>query len=374
MILLLTLLGCAEPCEDGLPQEQGVVCTFAGTGDAAFDGGGLNRLESMFYFPQDIEFSDYGPPVVADWNNHQLRLLEEDDTFTTIMGSAFVGDGPPDFSDQQAPGAPGTTVNLNHPTQQAWYPDGVLLSASWHTHKMRTWDPETGLVLVLSGGAAGFAGEDGAPMEEALWNQPRGVIIDSGSNAYVVDMRNERVRLIDAEGLVWTVAGNGEKGFSGDGGPATEAALNFPKSENPEPGGALALDEAAGLLYIADTESHRIRVVDLESGLIDTVAGDGTPGFLDGDAASAQFNFPRDIVLDGDRLLIADGDNNALRALDLSSGQVTTLAGTGAEGAEGDGGPALEATFNRPFGVEIDGDGLIYVADTFNHKLRVLWP
>ncbi|MCB9796185.1 MAG: hypothetical protein H6741_26105 [Alphaproteobacteria bacterium] len=374
MILLLTLLGCAEPCEDGLPTDADVVCTFAGTGDAAYDGGGLHRLESMFYYPQDIEFSEYGRPVISDWNNHKLRMLEDDGTLTTIMGSDFIGDGPADFSDLEPPGAPGTTVNLNHPTQQAWRPDGILLSASWHTHKMRTWDPETGLTVVVSGGAPGYAGEDGTDARDAQWNQPRGVIVDSQSNAYVVDMRNQRVRLIDAAGDIYLIAGNGEKGFCGDGGPAVDACLNFPQSENPEPGGALALDEDANLLYVLDTENHRVRVVDLETGIIDTVAGTGEPGYADGDALSAQFNFPRDIVLHEGRLIIADGDNHVIRAFDLDSGEVSTLAGTGADGAEGDGGPALEATFYRPFGVEVDLEGRVYVADTFNHRIRVFQP
>jgi hypothetical protein len=374
--MIFLLLACKTPEEAPCPVESGVICPFAGTGDAAFDGGGLHRLDSMFYYPQDIEFSPYGRPIISDWNNHKLRLLEDDDTLTTIMGTDFLGDGPPDLSDQEPPGAPGTTVNLNHPTQQAYYPDGILLSASWHTHKLRTWDPDTGLTLVVLGGPAGFAGEDDAPAADALANQPRSVVIDSGFNAYFVDMRNQRVRMYTAEETVHTVAGNGEKDFCGDGGDALLACLNFPQSENPEPGGALALDEAGGVLYIADTENHRIRAVDLTTGIIDTIAGTGEPGDSgDGGAAStAQLSYPRDIVLDGDVLYIADTDNNRIRSLDLSDGTISAVAGTGVSGDSGDGGDALDATFNRPFGIELDDDGRLYVSDTFNHRIRVIEP
>ncbi|MFT5684171.1 MAG: DNA-binding beta-propeller fold protein YncE [Myxococcota bacterium] len=376
MILVLAILGCKTPEEETCPVESGVVCNFAGTGDAGFDGGDNHRLDSMFYYPQDIEYSPFGDPIISDWNNHKLRLLEDDDTLTTVMGTDFLGDGPPDFSDQEPPGAPGTTVNLNHPTQQAYYPDGILLSASWHTHKMRTWDPDTGLVVVVLGAEPGFEGEDGAAAADSLANQPRSVVIDSAFNAYFVDMRNQRIRLITADQTVYTIAGNGEKDFCGDGGDALEACLNFPENENPEPGGAVALDEDGGLLYIADTESHRIRVVDLNSGIINTIAGTGDAGDAGdgGDALSAQFSSPRDIELDGDLLYIADTENHRIRVMDLTSGAISAVAGTGTSGESGDGGDALDATFNRPFGIEIDMDGRLFISDTFNHRIRVIEP
>lgn len=357
--------------------DSGVICAWAGTGDAAYDGGGRHRLNSYFYYPMDVEFSPHGRPVIADWNNHKLRLVEEDDTLTTIMGTDFLGDGPPDLGDLTAPGADGTTVNLNHPTDHEYYSNGVLLSASWHTHKLRTWDPATGLVMVVLGSSPGFAGEDDAPASEAKLNQPKAVTIDSQGNAYFVDMRNERVRLLTYQETVRTIAGNGEKDYCGDGGPATEACLNFPKSENPEPGGSVALSADERTLYIADTENHVLRAVDLDTGLISTVVGTGTAGFAGdgGPGLSAQLSFPRDIEVGPDgRIFIADEGNNRVRVWDPSADSIETYAGNGELASEGDDGPALDASFNRPFGVEVDSDGAVYVADTFAHRIRVIYP
>jgi sugar lactone lactonase YvrE len=191
-------------------------------------------------------------------------------------------------------------------------------------------------------------------------------------------MRNERVRILTAEMTVATIAGNGEKHDCGDDGPATEACLNFPKAENPEPGGGLALSADESQLYIADTENHRIRVVDLDSGTISAFAGTGEPGYAgDGGAAtSAQLNYPRDIAIDPvDGLLyVADTENHVIRAIDLDSGTISTVAGSNVMGNSGDGGPALEATLYRPFGVSVDEDGLVYISDTFNHRIRMVWP
>lgn len=379
----IALIGCTEKPDDtaappvDCEQISGNICTWAGNGLAAFDGEGHHRLESSFYFPQGLTFSERGKPMIADWNNHKIRMVEDDGTLTTIMGTLFLGDGDAATADRTEAGAVGTDVNLNHPTEQAYLSDGTLLSASWHTHKLRTWDPTTGRVHVVLGSGAGYAGDDYAPASEALMNQPKDVAIDSQDNVYIVDMRNERVRLFTADGTIVTVAGNGDKGFSGDGGPAREAALNFPKSENPEPGGAVLLSADETLLYIADTENHRIRVVDLSSGNIDTFAGTGEAGFSgDGGLASAaQLNYPRDLALTADGLmLVADTDNDVIRSIDLATGTIETIAGiAGQAGFSGDGAPATDSVLNRPFNVAVDPDGNIYVADTFNHRVRVIW-
>lgn len=362
----------APPCE----QVAGNVCTWAGTGDAGYDGGGKARLESMFYYPMGLTFSPYGKPILADWNNHKLRRFEDDGTISTVMGTEFIGDGPPDESDQVEPGAAGDTVNLNHPTQQIYTPDGMLMSASWHTHKLRSWDPETGLVLVALGGLPGFAGEDWEDASTAKLNQPKAVLATSEGDYLIIDMRNERIREWRHDGTIGTIVGTGDKDFCGDDGPGLDACLSFPKSENPLPGGAIALSSDERLLYIADTENHRIRVYDRENDLITTIAGTGEAGFSgDGGAASAaQLNYPRDLALVDDTLLyVADTSNNAIRRIDLSTGMIETIIGDGSAGNTGDDGPAEDATLNNPFAVSLDLDGNIYVSDTYNHVIRVIW-
>ena len=170
-----------------------------------------------------------------------------------------------------------------------------------------------------------------------------------------------------------------------------EACFNFPMNANPEPGGALALDEAGGLLYVADSLSHVVRVVDLNAGTIALLAGTpGTSGLDNGDALAATFRNPSDLVLDGRTLFIADSDNHAIRALDLDSGQVSTFAGTGTatcpydgdvavpqmcdeQHSGGDGGPAAEASLYRPMGIDLTLDGDLVIADTYNHRLRIVY-
>lgn len=393
---ILVLATLATGCTGGGCDEQaGTICAWAGTGDNGFNAAGLHRTESWMSFPMSVHFSPYGRPIIADWNNHKLRMVEDDGTLTTIMGGDFLGDGDPGRLDLTEAGAQGTDVLLNHPTQQQYFPDGTLLSASWHTHKLRTWDPDSGLVHVWLGNAPGFDTVENPDAfhdaDDCKLNQPKEVRIDSAGDVYIVDMRNERIRkLLVDEWEVGTVSGNGEKGYCGEGAPA-DTCWNFPKNANPEPGGALALDEAAGILYVADTESSVVRGITLATGESFLVAGKpGTAGFADGDVEAARFDWPSDLVLDGGQLFVADANNHRIRAIDLAKGTVSTVAGTGEptctvpgkvstpqlceeQATAGDGGPATSATLYRPFGVDLGTDGNLYVSDSYNHRIRVIY-
>lgn len=408
MLLPLLALGSLGACKDKNASDTGAftdelhvmrncepadgrICPWAGDGYNGFNGEGVDMLDAWFSFPLSATFSPYGPVAIADWNNHKIRMVESDGTLTTIMGTDFLGDGDPGKTDSTAAGAPGTTVSLNHPTQQSYFSDGTLVSASWHTHKIRTWDPATGLVHVIVGGAPGFGADDEA-LGDCKMNQPKEIAVDSSDNLYLLDMRNERVRYLDfATDSATTLAGNGEKDYCGDGGPAVDACFAFPKNANPEPGGALALDEAGGKLYIADTENHVVRVLDLNTGMIDLLAG--TPmqtGDVDGPGAQAMFNWPADLALDGTTLFVADSNNHKIRAIDTTTGEVSTFAGTGAatcpfdgdvavpqvcdeQHTGGDGGPAVDATLYRPFGVDLDLDGNVVIADSYDHRFRIVY-
>lgn len=352
---------------------RGTICTWAGNGDPAFDGDGNHRTRSSFYWPMDLEFSPGDQAFILDWNNHRVRRVNADDRLETVIGSEIIGDGPEDFSDQTPMGAPGTSVALNHPTSLIFLPDNSLLLVAWHNHKLRRWDPATGRVTILCGRGAGYQG-DSMPAAMALLNQPSHAVLDSAGNIYVLDQRNQRVRRIanDAEHTISTVVGTGTKGYNGDGMAPTMAQLSFPTGGNPEPGGALAID-AAGRLYIADTENHRIRVVDFAANTISTLAGTGSAGFSgdDGPAEMAQINAPRDLAIGPDgRLYIADTDNHRIRAVDLATHVITTVAGTGQRGYAGDGGQATAAQLDRPFGIAFDRQGYLYIADTYNHRIR----
>jgi sugar lactone lactonase YvrE len=192
---------------------------------------------------------------------------------------------------------------------------------------------------------------------------PSAIVFDSAGNLYVAETGNHVVRKVDTNGNLTTIAGTGTQGFSGDTGPATSATLDSPQG--------LALDPANNL-YIADTHNHRIRRLDLTTGLITTIAG-STSGFS-GDGApalSAQLNLPTALAFDASgSLYFADTANHRIRRIDASTGLITTIAGTGTQGYSGDGAAALSAAIDSPTGIAIDPSGNLYLADTHNHRIR----
>lgn len=370
--------GCGDDTAPSSPAPcggSGTICTWAGTGERSFNGDGRSLADTSFYWPMDLEIAPDGRAYVLDWQNHRVRRVNADGRVQTVIGTDFVGDGPPDGSDATAAGAPGTKVELNHPTDIQFFADGTLLLAAWHNHKLRRFDPVTGRVTVICGGAAGDRGDFGLASRAQL-NQPKAIAIDPSGDIYVADSRNQRIRRIQADSqMITTVAGSGKKGFGGDGGDPLRADFYMQLvDENPEPGGGIALD-ATGRLYVADTFNNRIRRIDFSASTVETIAGTGVPGFGGdgGPATQALLMRPRDIEFGADgRLYIADTDNHRVRAVDLATGTIATVAGggMGAGGAGGDGGRATAAQLQRPFGIAFDGAGNLYIADTFNSRIR----
>lgn len=371
------------PCTNTL----GSICTYAGTGQTGFSGEGADRLSTVMYWPFDIEFTPSGRTYVLDWNNHRIREVRADGTIQTVVGTEDVGDGPFDLSDLTSPGAIGTTVNLNHPTDLFELPDGTLGFMAWHNHKIRTWDPETGRVLVVAGRGGGYLPMGATQAENiavsgALFNQPAHSALDAQGNLFVIDQRNQRIRVIRnfttllGEATIYTVAGNGMKGFNGDG-VALETQVAFPAGGNPEPTGGIAIDEN-GVVYFSDSHNHRIRKIeftdeDFLDGTVTTIAGTGTAGFAgnDGPGVEAQINLPGDIEVGPDgNIYFADTNNHSVRMINLDTGIITNIAGTGVEGYSGEGGLAINAQLNRPFGVAFDAAGDLYISDTFNSRVR----
>lgn len=244
-------------------------------------------------------------------------------------------------------------------------PDGALYFCDIAFHVIRRVDQVGRISTVAGSGKKGYAG-DGGPATKALLAEPYEIKFDADGSMYFVEMVNNLVRKVDKSGTISTVAGTGMSGFSGDGEPAREATFNKPHS--------IALD-GKGSLFICDIGNHRVRRVDLKTGLVTTFTGTGEKS-VPKDGASffnAAVSGPRaiDFSATGDAIL-ALREGNSVYRLDLAKQQFAHLAGTGKQGYTGDGGPARMATLSGPKGVAIAANGDIYLADTESHTIRVL--
>jgi streptogramin lyase len=221
------------------------------------------------------------------------------------------------------------------------------------------------LTTVAGNGTKGYSG-DGEPATKAQLNEPYEVRFDQSGNMLFVEMQNHLVRKVDAKtGIIRTVAGTGKAGFSGDGGPATKAQFSSPHS--------IALD-AEDNVYIADIANHRIRRVDAKTGIVTTIAGNGEkkPPIDGAVAAGKPMIGPRALFIQEGTLWIALREGHSVWRMSLADGVLQHVAGTGKKGFSGDGGPAKDATFDGPKGIALDASGNIYVVDTENHAIRKL--
>jgi hypothetical protein len=259
-----------------------------------------------------------------------------------------------------------TEINIDQPFGLEFGPDGGLYICEVGQHRVRRLDlASSRLTTVAGSGRKGYAG-DGGPAIEAELNEPYEVRFDSQGNFFFVEMRNCVVRRVDKQsGLIATVAGNGQSGFAGDGGPAIQAQLRDPHS--------IAFDQL-DRLYIADIGNHRIRRVDLKSGRIETIAGTGEKRLPrnGSQAAGEPILGPRALFTFGNDLWIALREGNSIWRLRLDDGTLHHEAGTGHRGDSGDGGPALQATFDGPKGIAVAANGDVVIADTENQAIRVI--
>jgi len=336
----------------------GIISTVAGNGTRGFSGDGGPANAAQLTYPSGIALDAMGNVFIADRDNERVRKVTPAGIITTIAGRGR-SDG---FSGD---GGPAASAQLNNPSRIAVDAAGTLFIADSGNSRIRKVNAAGTITTVAGNGTSGFSG-DGGPATSARINYPSGIALDAAGSLFIADYYDNRIRKVTPTGIITTVAGNGTSGFSGDGGPATSAQLSYPSG--------IALD-AARNLFIGDSGNHRVRKV-TPAGITTTVAGNGTDGFSGdgGPATSAQLSFPDGIAVDtGGNLLIADSGNNRIRKV-TPAGIISTVVGDGTSGFRGDGGPATSAQLDNPEDLALDAAGNLFIADTYNTRIRKVTP
>ncbi len=349
-----------------------IITTIAGNGQSGYSGNGGPATQALLSYPVGVTVDNAGNIYIADAGNQRIRKVDTTGIISTVAGngqscsftqSYYAGDC--------GDGRPAIQAKL--------FPYGVAVDSNGNiyivdgSHRIRKVDPRGIITTVAgqsgeltSGSPMGYSG-DGGPATQAKLYYPNSVALDNAGNIYIADSGNYRIRKVDTSGIITTVAGNGQWGFSGDGGPATQASLRQPQH--------VAVD-SAGNIYIADIYNHRIRKVDT-NGIITTIAGNGQGGFSGdgGSASQTSLYFPGGIAVDNaGNIYIADGSNYRIRKVD-TNGIITTVVGNGQGcysgiGNCGDGGPATQVKLGNAYDVAVDSVGNIYTPNNFYNIIR----
>jgi streptogramin lyase/sugar lactone lactonase YvrE len=344
------------------PSTTGTIVTAAGDGTAGYSGDNGPATAAELNVVAGIAFDSAGNLFIADLGNNVVReVIKATGKITTVAGNGTAG--------YSGDNGPASAAELNQPTVLAFDSAGDLFIADANNNVVREVEKATGNIITVAGnGTVGYSGDNG-PATSAELNIPFGLAFDTAGNLFITDSGNNVIReVVKASGNIVTFAGDGTAGYSGDGGPATAAELNY--------SGSIAFD-AAGNLFIADYKNNVIREVLKATGNIITVAGNGTAGY-NGDnvpATAAELNEPNDIAIDsaGD-IFIADFRNNIVRELVKATGNIITVAGNGTTDYPGDGGPATAAGMNEPSELTLDSAGDLLFSDTFEFAVREITP
>jgi sugar lactone lactonase YvrE len=389
VFLLAVLAQCAcdddsAPLENTPPPPAPRMFNVAGTGVAGLGSIDQLPLDTDLHWPQDITFTPDSLLVVVDWGNHRVIGIDPStDRFRLMVGTFDGVAGEPCAPHPSPCDVGGTDTPLNHPTDVRFDADGMMILCAWHNAAVFLADIASDAMSRIAGtGRACYDGDDKAAFGSCV-SFPSASVRDSRGRLVFTDQTNQVVRVIDESGDIHTLAGTPpvwdgtryvpQTGFSGDGGPATLARFRFGV---PTTGGKLAID-ATDHLYVADTQNHAVRVIDA-SGTIHRFAGayPATAGFGGdgGPATSAKLNEPRDVACDADgNVFIADAGNHVIRRVN-AAGVITTVAGVAGVTGDGsdDGRSATQTGLNYPFGIAVDPRGNLWIADTDNHRIRMV--
>jgi DNA-binding beta-propeller fold protein YncE len=324
-------------------------------------GGDGPARATKLQMPFSVDFDREGNLFIAEFMGQRVRKLDRKGNLTTIAGTGEKGYG--------GDNGPATKARFNGIHNLVVAPNGNIIIADTFNKRVRLINARSGEIRTIAGtGEKGFSG-DGGTATKAQFGDIYCVALDpKGEQLYLADLDNRRIRVLNLEsGVVQTVAGNGEKGIPTDGSEARKAPLVDPR--------AVAVD-GKGNVYILEREGHSLRRVDSE-GKIRTVAGTGKPGFGGdgGDPLRAQFRGPKHLCVDrnGD-VVIADTENHAIRKFLTQENKIIRIAGTGRAGRGGLDGPPLNAELNQPHGVNARPDGSIYISDSTNNRVLRIEP
>jgi len=383
IVIALTLCaGGLAGCSDDEPSAPySVIQTFAGNGLQGAGQDSVPALNSALNLPQGVTAGPDGNLYIADWYNHRIRMVKQGVIYT-VCGTGTPGDpiaGPP------------REVPLTRPTGVTFDADGKLIIFAWENHKVLSLDFTADLVQPIAGtGVAGFAGDNG-PAIGALLNLPVAGFYDDDGRLVFMDQANQCIRRIET-GDITTFAGVPMQPGFVDSVPSAQAKFNLPTVASSLPGGRIVIDVSANI-YVADTNNNRVRILEPEGPVpailspahegynIRTFAGNGTQGFAGdgGPALNASLDRPSDVAVDSHgNVYIADTFNHCIRKVG-TNGVITTFAGSpgSPNGLElddvGDGASPTHAFLDRPTGICFDSHDNLYIADMGHNRIRVIW-
>ncbi len=354
-LLPASAAGAHHERSDDSPIPRFVISTIAGTGTCGFSGDDGPGTEARIQRPTAVAVDSTGVVYIADEANNRVRMVTPDGIISTFMGTLSTQ---PQEGERYA-----FEANVSNAYGIATDNEDNLYVLSRGHSKVFKIGPDGLVRRIVGTGTAGFSG-DGGPARDAQINFSNHLVADERGNLFIADTGNNRVRKVTADGTITTIVGTGARGFSGDGGPAIDAEIDVPA--------AIAIDKG-GSLYIADFRNHRIRKV-TPDGIITTIAGNGEPAFNGDDkpALESQFGEPCGVDVDDEgNVYIGDQINLRVRVV-TPDGLMHTVAGNGKGGFGNDGGPATEALMTNPDILTVDRDGNVFVPDHQNCAVRKL--
>ena len=337
---------------------KGIIQTVVGTGIEGYEGDGGSATDALIGEAYGCAFDTDNNLYICDGRNHTVRRIERETwLITTVAGTGVSG--------YSGDGGPATLSTMDNLYSLSVDTNGDIYIVDRYNAAIRKVDHSSGIITTVAGtGVSGYSG-DGGPGTQAQMKEPNDCFLDRNGGLLIADIQDQRIRRLDLKtGIISTFAGNGVKLRNGDGRPATEASIMGPR--------AVCMDNL-GNTYIAEREGNGVRKVNPD-GIISTFAGTGEMGYAgDNDLAiRATWGAPKALRCDhNNNLIVVDTENNAVRQISSDTNIVTTIAG-GHRGGDGDGGYAVDAGLERPHGCGIDNDGNLYIADGMNHRVRVV--